>query len=128
MFVLRLEDDMGNGPWSSGRGDAFVNCDVNHHYTNKCPNVFDDVEGLCSRQCNYFCATQTPELFNQWFPYPLRQAAEKAGYKAVIYKIHKNGVKFGQRQCVFNKKKAKIFAQFNPTDFKNIEAVMTPSS
>lgn len=127
MFIFRLEDNDGRGPWTSGKGSIHQIENHPNYYSDDYPGLYPELQKLHKKFPDnfpirdFFCATRSLKEFLYWFPEnTLAQFRMKTEARISVYKIHKNSVKFGQKQVMFKKDKATFVEKFFPTEYQKI--------
>jgi hypothetical protein len=120
MYVYRLEDADGLGPYATGHAYNFALCGKQH------PDPKYDIKGwnavYTSQSMQYHFGFRTLDDLTEWFYARALTGLYSRGQRIVKYKISKWDVLMGTRQLAFEKRKAekvKTYDKLSPRHLKN---------
>lgn len=119
MKILRLEDHLGRGPWNNGAIHRIDPLDKPDYYGKKHldPSIDENIE----MDDSDFVGVASMKDLLHWFPPKVLAFLQKKNFTISVYNIHKNSVRFGENQVVFEKQKAKLVEMFLPMDYEKVE-------
>ena len=107
MLIYRIENKRGQGPYCSKHKDQYLRCWLCDRHSDIEKHPSPDEDGIYEWKRVHKCGFSSLRKLKAWFNKEELKALYEAKFDIVRYEVDKKDVLVGQKQVMFNRRKAR---------------------